>query len=300
MGLDERLLAGHGFAVFSRSTSFSAGVVARCLELDPEVRNVVLIHHASTAAALVDGIREAALRSGVAVRMIAWAEYGEPSNVRAVAELPEEGLVFVSLDHHLTVRDRLDRRRSYIRRRTARRKVAVDTVLYEAQPWRVYFPFGFFDTGLLGYHHSYAIEQDHERFLDGQLEENPCAPERIAAKTWRHAVVDPDVAFGRRPTVRVLAASNTHQSEYVSMRDRLFDTEKSIAAVKRKLSDWIQKRYPQRAIPLDLKQVYAGVDEIVRTDLPFDRWLADEVFGLMDHTDDLVRHYIQHQREAGG
>lgn len=298
MSLDERLLSGHGFAVFSRDPVFAARAVGRYVALDPEVRHVVLIHHPSTSPALLESMQ--AVTSSFDVRTVAWASYGHPSNVSAIAALPSKHLVFVSLDHHRSVHDRLDRRRAHIRRKDARKKIAVDAIPYEALPWRVYFPFAFFDTGLLGYHHSYAIEQDYERFLDGALATNPCEVNAIVDRTWRHAVVDASARFAALPTVRVLAASPVEHKAYAIQRDRLFESEKTIASVKKKLSDWIQARHPERSIPLDVKRIYEpGISEIVRTDLPFDRWLAEELLGVMEHTNALVARYIQHQREAG-
>ncbi len=299
MSRDDRLLAGHGFAVFSRDPSFAARTVARYLELDPAAKHVVYIHHPGTSPTLTEGLRVEAEARGAVFQPVAWAEYGAPANVRAVAALPPEHLVFVSADHHLSVHDRLDKRRGYIRRKGARKKIAIDAVPFEVFPWRVYFPFAFFDTGILGYHHSYAIEQDYERFLDGALTDNPCAPTTIAAKTWRHAVVDQPAFFVRRPSVRVIRASEKHRAEYARVRDKLFDGEKSIASVKSKLGAWIQERYPDREIP-DLKRLYSeDVSRIVRTDLPFDQWLVGEIHDLMKQTDELLGLYDWHQREAG-
>jgi hypothetical protein len=153
--LDDRLTAGRGFAAFG-PPSFTGGVVARYLRLDREVRHLVLVHHADTAPALVETIGAACAEHRVAFRPVPWAEYGDPSNVAHVGALPPSGLVFVSADHHKSVRDRLDPRRGYIRRKTARRKIALDTIPYEVAPWRVFFPFGFFDRDLMGYHHSRA------------------------------------------------------------------------------------------------------------------------------------------------
>lgn len=300
MGRDDRLLAGHGFAVFSRSPTFAAETVARYLLADREVRHVVYIHHPATSPTLTEGVREAAAAVGAVFQPVAWAEYGKPANVRAVGELPPEHLAFVSADHHLSVHDRLDKRRAYIRRKGARKKIAIDTIPYEALPWRVYFPFAFFDTGLLGYHHSYALEQDYERYLDGQLTDNPCDAARIAAKTWASAVVDSPVCFPRHPSTRVVAATAQHHKEYERVRDGFFESEKSIAVVKSKLAAWIQERYPERDVPTDLKRVYdPSFTRIVRTDLPFDRWLSDEIHGLLRHSDELMRLYEWHQREAG-
>lgn len=298
--LDDRLLAGRGFAVFARDARFSAGVVERYLRLDREVKHLVLVHHADTNPVIAERLGRACAELHVAFRPVLWSEYGDPGNVAHVGALPSSSLAFVSADHHKTVHDRLDPRRGYIRRKAARKKVALDSVPYEVHPWRVFFPFAFFDRDLLGYHHSYALEQDHEKHLDDPATEDPCAPARIAALTWKAAVVDGRPAFERRPAAVELAASKVDHEEYARVRDVLFDAEKSISGVKAKLSHWIQDRYPDRTVPTDLKRVYApGFDRIVATDLPFDRWLVREIHTLMDHTDELLRLYAEHQREAG-
>ncbi len=299
--LDDRLLAGRGFAVFSREATFSAGVVERYLHLDRAVKHVVLVHHDETAPVFVERLGLACAELHVSFRPVLWSEYGEPGNVAHVGALPSAGLAFVSVDHHKTVHDRLDVRRGYIRRKAARKKVAVDAIPYEVLPWRVYFPFAFFDRDLLGYHHSYALEQDHEKFLDGSAAEDPCAAERIAGLVWRCAVVDGRPVFARRPVVEEVAASPAEHVQYAVVRDGLFATEKSISAVKSKLARWIQDRHPTRSIPTDLKRVYApDFTRIVATDLPFDRWLCREITALMDHTDELLRLLAERQREADG
>lgn len=299
--LDDRLLAGRGFAVFAREASFQAGVVERYLGLDREVKHLVLVYHADTDPLLVERLALVCVELHVGFRPVLWSDYGHPSNVAHVGALPSAGLVFVSADHHKTVHDRLDPRRGYIRRKAARKKVSLDTVPYEVHPWRVFFPFAFFDRDMLGYHHSYALEQDYEKHLDDPATEDPCAPARIAAKTWRAAVVDGQPVFGRRPTVEEVDATQADHVEYTRVRDTLFDTEKSITGVKAKLARWIQDRYPMRSLPTDMKRLYArDLDRLVVTDLPFDAWLVREAFALMDHTDELLRLYAEHQREGGG
>lgn len=297
----DRLLAGPGFAVFTQRAAFAAEVLGEYLERDPALRHLVYIHHAETATELTTGITEACRSARLELVPVLWEGYGAPANVARVAALAGDHLAIVSADHHRTVGNRLDVRRSYVRRTRARKKIVIDSVPYEVAPWRVFFPFAFFDRALLGYHHSYAIEQDYEAFLDGHLPENPCRPARIALAVWRAAVVDGHPVFERRPEVTELEASAGDQAAYVLERDRLFATEKSIVGVKSKLSRWIQARYPARAIPLDLRRVYSpGLPPIVHTSLPFDRWLAGEVLGLMNHTDALLGHLALLAAEAGG
>lgn len=301
MGRDERLIAGPGFAAFGRRPDFAANLIIRTLELDPAIRHLVYVYNDTSSLALGDAVREICAIHDVALRMVPWSTYGNPGNVAAVEALPSESLTFVLADQRRTVGDRLDVRRSYMRRKAARRRIVVDVVPYEVLPWRTYFPFAFFDRNLLGYHHSYAIEQDYERFLDGHLEENPCDPARLAEKTWRAAFVDAPAFFIARPELVELRASARDHAAYGEVRDGLFTSEKSIAGVKSKLARWIQQRYPERAIPHDMKRVYApGLTRLVHTDLPFDRWLVREIVGLMDHTDALLGLYARYQNEAGG
>jgi hypothetical protein len=306
MGRDARLLAGPGFAVFTTRPSFAVAVVDRYLTLDPAVRDVVLIHHASSATSpplcAPADLANLVTARGARIHLAPWERYGEPERVRAIADLPSEGLAFVSLDHRKTLGDRLDPRRSYVRRKRALKKIVIDTLPYEVTPWRSYFPFAFCNRDLLGYHHSYALEQDYERFLDGGLPENPCDAHRLADMTWPAAVVDAPAYFTARPEVRLLQATPEDVAAYAAHRDHLFATEKSIASVKAKLSAWIQDRYPERSIPVDLRRVYKpGFADapLVHTDLPFDRWLAGEITGLMDHTDRMLARYVERQREAG-
>ncbi len=292
----ERLLAGRGFAVFTQSQAFAADTITSYLRADPEVRHVVLVHHLDGVTPLLAG---AIAAEGPEVLSVHWSRCGDPDHVAAVAAIPSSGLVFVSLDHHRTVGNRLDPRRRYIRRKEARKKIVIDAVPYENEAWRVFFPFAFFDRDFLGYHHSYALEQDYGRFLDGDLEQNPCEPARIADLTWRGAVVDAP-RFSSRPAVTTLQACAEDHAAYPAIRDALFDGEKTISSVKRKLARWIQERYPSRSIRTDMRDVYADAPPpVVATDLPFDRWLLAEQVGLMNHTDALLRAYIEHQREAG-
>lgn len=300
MSRDARLLNGRGFVVLSRRPAFIEATIGRYLALDPQATHVVLVHHDDTDPETLAGvIRAAGAAVGVEVHPVRWADYGAPDNVRRVAALPSERLVFVSVDHRRTLADRLDPRRGYIRRTAARKKIVVDAVPYEVAPWRTFFPFAFFDRDLLGYHHSYALEQDYERFLDGGLADNPCDAGRLVEKTWPAAIVDEPAYFTTRPTVTWLPASPADRVAYLLERDKLFDSEKSIASVKAKLSRWIQGRYPTRALPIDLKRCYGTLPSIVATDLPFDRWQVGEVLGLMNHTDAMLRGYVERQRAAG-
>lgn len=303
MSRSDRLLAGPGFAVFTRRPTFAGAVLGSYLAEDDGVRDVLLVPNAATTPEMLSEVVSTVRELAVPLTIIPWERYGEPANVRAVDELRSEGLAIVLMDQRRTVADRLDVRRGYMRRKAARKRVVVDAIPYEVAPWRVYFPFAFFDRSLLGYHHSYAVEQDYERYLDGGLAENPCDPARVVEKTWRAAVVD-DVDGGRffPAPIRVdpIPATPEHHAEYARARDGLFESEKSIASVKAKLAKWIQTRYPARSIPHDLKRVYEpGFTAVRPTDLPFDLWLTNEILGLVDHTNRLLTGYVQKQREAG-
>lgn len=281
-----------GFAIFSRNTEYVLRTLASYFAEDTSVRCVVLITHPETDEALTGGLGRLLHERGIPIQVIPWETYGQPEIVRTVSDIDGDGLVFVSTEHHRTVRNRLDPRRGYVRRKAARKKIAIDSIPYEVMPWRIYFPFAFFDTGLLGYHHSYAIEQDYERFLDGGLSENPCAVDRIVDKTAHVAFAD-RLLFERRPEEFLIQVPVREHEAYAMERDHLFASEKTITGVKTKLHKWIQARHPERAIPLDLRDVYdpAKVARIVRTDLLFDQWLAREAHALMDHTDGLLWSY---------
>ncbi len=298
----DRLLAGPGFAVFSRGPFFVHDVLAAYLAADPAVTHVLFVYTSWTEPAIQHAVMQAVQVRKLGLHAVSWHVYGDPENVRAVEALPSEALAIVLADQRRTVGDRLDVRRGYMRRKAARKRIVVDVAPYEAAPWKVYFPFAFFDRSLLGYHHSYAIEQDYDRFLDGSLAENPCDPVRIVERTWQATVVDPDTRLFREPIdVRPsIAASPEHHAEYARFRDGLFENEKSITGVKAKLSTWIQHRYPARFLPHDLKSLYLGRTEyLVPTDLPFDLWLTREILGVVAHTNQLLDLYERKQREAG-
>jgi len=195
------------------------------------------------------------------------------------------------------VSDRLDPRRTHLRRHRARKKIVLDEMPYYCLPWRIFFPFATFDKSLLGYPHSYALEQDYDKFLDRFNDTNPCDAERIASKTWEACVVDSDRYFEKAPEVVELSTTEQERSEYYLTRDHLFATSKTVVSVKSALSKWIQKRHPDRSVPLDLKRVYAhDFQRIVVTDLPFDRWLRSEILGLVAHTNELMHRYHRLQR----
>lgn len=281
--------------MFTGSDSFAAATLGGNLHRD--VRRALLIPNAATRPSLLVAMHETLASRGVEVIEKPWEAYGQPDNVRAVEELDSSGLAMVLLDQRRTVANRLDKRRGYMRRKRALQRVVIDVVPYEVLPWRAFFPFAFFDRSLLGYHHSYALEQDYERYLDGALSENPCAAERLVERTRHSAFVDSARFFMRRPKVATIGASPQHHDDYARVRGELFERETSILAVKRKLAAWIQERYPARDVPLDLKRVYkADFKRLVHTDLPFDRWLADEIKSLMDHTDLMFELYAESGR----
>lgn len=291
-------LATHGFAVFTRSPEFTARALDTHLQSDPGVKHLLYVPNKATDPDLTERVRVVTEKLGVALQVVPWETYALPTNVSLVESLPSDALAILLTDQRRTLGDRLDVRRQYMRRKVARRRIVVDHAPYESVPWRVYFPFAFFDRSLLGYHHSYAIEQDYERFLDGQIETNPCDPGIIAAKTWKAAVVDPAYATGffRLPEVEMVRASTEHHRAYATYRDGLFEHERSIKSVTSKLTKWAQNRYPQRSLPTDLKRIYdPGFTRIVHTDLPFDRWMVGEILGVMHHTNKLLAEYLRLQ-----
>lgn len=304
MSVTDRLLAGPGFAgpgfaVFTRRPTFAFSTIGHYLTADRAITHVLFVPNAATHAQFTEGITRVCGSLDVALTVAPWESYGTPANVARVEALPSEGLAIVLADQRRTLGNRLDVRRTYMRRKAARKRIVVDVLPYEVDAWRVYFPFAFFDRSLLGYHHSYAIEQDYERFRDGGLDVNPCDPERIAAATWQAAIVDDVSGLGPFTDIEIKASAE-HHAAYAVFRDSLFESEKSIASVKSKLARWISERYPKRAIPHDLKAVYAAdFRMMVRTDLPFDCWLAREITGLAQHTNTLIAAYKRRQREAG-
>lgn len=283
-------LQGRGFAVFSRNEEFIGKVFSHYLRIEQApLQHVVIIHHPTTTPSLVESFAERAREASLFPLPVPWAEYGRPNIVAQISDLPGESLVFVSLDHQESVRDRLDVRRGYVRRKEAKKKIAVSPIPYEVQPWRVYFPFAFFDRDFMGYHHSYALEQDYEKFLNGLNENNPCEAGRIAALTKRAAITDGVPVFPELPPVRILTTSTEEQAEYAKVRDQLFDTEKTFPLLKSKLNHWIQVRHRDRCVPTQLHRVYHDFPaEIVITDLPFDRWLHQEFVSLVTHTNQLI------------
>ena len=300
MSRDERLLALSGFVVFTRRVPFAASILSRYLELDPTIAHVVYApHHVATSPELDDQITRVTAERGVSLLVTPFDRCADPAVVAAVAALPADRLAIVTADLRRMVADRLDPRRTHLRRHRARKKIVIDRLPYEVAPWRTFFPFATVDRHLLGYNHSYAIEREYEKHLDGRREDNPCDARLLAEATWRAAFVDEPGYFDRRPEVVTLAASAADHAEYARVRDALFDGEKTITAVKTKLSKWIQARYPARTVPLDLRRVYDALDRIVATDLPFDRWLVGEIAAIQDHTDALLGHYVRLQQEAG-
>ncbi len=292
-----RLHAGRGFAAFGRP-AFASELLDAFMREDAGAEHILLFHHGSTDPAIAETLRSAAAARGASFTAVAFERGADPDQVAAMDALPSECLTLVYADLRKMVSDRLDARRSHVRRKKARKKVVVDLLPYEVFPWRVFFPFAAVDKHLLGYAHSYALEQDYDKFLDGLNDQNPCDAELVASKTWTVAFVEAPAFFVARPEVVVIEASKSDHAEYARVRDALFDSEKAITGVKSKLTKWIQKRYPTRTVKTDPKWIYASPDRIVRTDLPFDRWLVDDAFGIMDHTDRLLALYAERQREA--
>lgn len=301
MSRAERLQAGAGFAVFTRRPAFVAELVGGCLAGDQALEHVVCVPHASTAPALVEALGAAVRGAGRVFDLIPFEAYGAPGTIHRVGQVPAERLAIVVIDLRRMVSNRLDLRLQYLyTRHRARKKIVVDLVPYESMPWRIFFPFGVFNRHLLAFNHSYAIEQDYDKYLDGFTKNNPCDAALVAGKTAEAAFVDEDAFFQHRPAFVEIPARPGDLAAYTARRDELFRTATSITTVKAQLGKWIQQRYPARTIVPDLKRVYApDLGPIVATDLPFDRWIVREIVGLMDHTDAIYAHYMRFQREAG-
>jgi len=296
----DRMLAGSGFAIFTQRPTFTFETLDAYFRADPSISHVLYVPNAATHVQTTDAIERLARAHNLIVSVSPWETYGTPANVASVAALPSDSLAIILADQRRTIGNRLDVRRGYMRRKAARKRIVVDVLPYEVAPWRVYFPFAFFDRSLLGYHHSYAIEQDYDRWLDGGLPQNPCDAERIASLTWKGAIVDRQIRGLPTFFAKMLLVSAEHHAEYAAFRDGLFASEKSITSVKTKLARWITERYPGRTIPHDMRHLYGRAEHrFVRTDLPFDEWLSLEVDSLVTHTNRLLDAYLRHQSKAG-
>jgi hypothetical protein len=301
MSRPDRLVRGPGFAVFTRHPPFAAELLAEALANDKGLEHVVCVPHETSLPALIEALRRVVEGAGRVFDLIPFEVYGAPETIHRVGQIDPVRLAIVVCDLRRMVSNRLDTRLHYLyTRHRARKKVVVDLVPYESMPWRVYFPFGVFNRHLLAFNHSYAIEQDYDKFLDGYTKVNPCEAALVAQKTAPAAFVDEAAFFQRRPAFVELQASAADHAAYQARRDELFRTAKSITTVKAQLGKWIQERYPSRTISADLKRVYApDLGPITATDLPFDRWIVREIEALMDHTDALYAGYMRYQQEAG-
>jgi hypothetical protein len=165
-------------------------------------------------------------------------------------------------------------------------RISVDYTLFEGEPWRAYFHFGFVGANYADFPYSYAAERQYINWLDGYRAENLFSADRmrqfsrgVVGSTYRRLIAP--------PTVKTIRMSPEVHDEYQELKAHAFEhygTPKKIIA---ELAAFAQKACPGRFIPQLGQIVRAGNrkademfenrTELIATDLKVDQYLVGRI-----------------------
>lgn len=152
-------------------------------------------------------------------------------------------------------------------------RISVDRCLFVGEPWRMWWHWGCVGRPFANYFTSYRLESDWKRYIDTDAK-NPCTIERIVE--YGRGVVSHRGGFRFRDVaIHVEPMSAERHQLYADVKERVFNEEKTIAAIIRRLSEYATSCYPSRHVPRDL--FAAESHEIRLTDLGVDVYLASRI-----------------------
>lgn len=165
-------------------------------------------------------------------------------------------------------------------------KISVDNVPFLVQPWRAWFHFGITNTEYSVYDYSYKAESDWNKYLDGVSDYDPFSLEEMIK--WSRPSVQVNYEKYFNWTVIEIQVLPNVRAEYEDLKAELFETESGPKPVVQKLARFARAACPQRKVPQPHVAFRKPNVQIVKTDLPVDDYLIDELISLMELTNDYL------------
>jgi hypothetical protein len=167
-------------------------------------------------------------------------------------------------------------------------KVSIDKTLFIVDPWRTWFNFGFVGVKYRDYTYSYIAETQWKSFKDGVKKDDPFSIEEI--EKWGRGVVFSHCdRYFEDIDVTVVPVEGDIHDRYQVLKEKCFQEEHTISAILKRLSEFANSVCPERAIPSKSKLFEKTKHRIVSTDLGIDKWLVEEIDGLVKLTNNIER-----------
>ncbi len=223
------------------------------------------------------------------VRAVEFADYGKDA-AAALTDDEEATLIVVGLSDMIRPSNRCDIRFEYMYNfAKVGAKYVVDHVPFLEEKWRVWYPYGVIDPGILLYPHSYAIESAYRNYRDGLLKDDPLPIDWIIERVRTWTAIDYRLYFERPVEFVVHPATPDERRGYEELKERLFATCTTPKAIIAGLARYCQSILPERTIFSDLGKLYQLKGEPIHmTDLKVDWYLRGEIERVVRETNELT------------
>ncbi len=198
-------------------------------------------------------------------------------------------MTFVILDsENITIRHD---KRFLLLQRTLRpkSKIICSKFPYIINAWKFYYHYSFFDKSLLKYHHSYAFEQAKYNYDEGISNYDPYNILDLTCRTKDFTMIEYNKVFDFNINYIQYNVTNPELKEYERIRDCLFNSEKTIKPVLKKLQEYSSSLIPNHNLNLDLNLMYKNKSNLIiyHTDLNIDLYLKNQMSYLFNHSNEL-------------
>lgn len=154
---------------------------------------------------------------------------------------------------------------------------SIDTAPYVGPIWRLWTHWSLSRQPWDGYTYSYLLESHYNAHREGARPEDPMSDARILANAAGCVSIDYQRYFSD-PVEHVCHQPSDIHARYQRLKSDLFESHDTIGPIIKGLSGFASDVYPARSIP-QAHRIFLDPDRvhIVRTDLPIDRYLADQI-----------------------
>lgn len=156
------------------------------------------------------------------------------------------------------------------------RKISIDTTLFVGEPWRAWFHWGFVGARYREYTYSYLAESHWQAHREGLREDDPFALE-VLVEHGRGVVQSDHRSFFDAIDVQVVPVATEARARYDAEKASAFEEEHTEAGIIRRLAKIAREACTRRSIPTSTTLFGKRVHRIVRTDLPVDVYVTQEL-----------------------
>jgi hypothetical protein len=270
-------LMNESFVIYSKNDLFVRSCINKHIDIyDP--KHIVCVYGGKSAPELNCD------------NYVRFRDYNDSTNVGYMSSIDFSDTLLIVHEMENMLGNRLDKGLDKIQvRHKIKYKIVIQRAPYIVDPWRFYFPYSCFDKSLLGYAHSYAIERDYNKYLEGDLS-NPCNPVKIGKSCAPYTLIDYEDFFANIPTFEIIKVSEGIKSDYNRLKASLFENHSTIIPIMRELYDFARSSILFHNLPINFKKIYTDIGfNFICSDLPIDTYLANNIANIISHTNLLTR-----------